>query len=182
MNLFKMNRRSFLQGSALTIATFVVGSVVNPVKTIAKATTIIPTIQEQKAILEASSAAARAGKIIPRDMVKVHPTAAERAFLLGFKRIGHDYAKLLRYVDVEPWSGGFQFSGKVGTPGDQCSFKFECSDLIATDFEYMDHVTKKTYSQVVGYFQMSSLERRAANGRLSYKDYLRFANEDLYYG
>ena len=142
--MMNLNRRSFLRGASLSIATFVVGTVVNPLATASG-------ILSQKKILDGISI--ESGNI-PKGIKLVETMKAEKAFLIGFKRIGHNYAKLLQYVDVEPIGPGFGFTGKVGQGIDTCSFNFQCNNLMTVDFDYMKDITDRVYKGVEFYFNM----------------------------
>jgi hypothetical protein len=98
---------------------------------------------------------------LPAGVKLVDTMKAEKAFLLGFQRIGYEYAKLLKFIDVQPLGSGFAFSGKVGAGLDTCTIGFETSSLIGDDFDYMNEVTKDVYAGVKFYFEMPKHERMA---------------------
>jgi hypothetical protein len=152
-----LNRRSFLKGASLSVATFVCGTVINPVASVSKAAGFLG----QQKVLDGISIESGS---LPAGVKLVDTMKAEKAFLLGFQRIGHKYAKLLKFIDVQPFGDGFVFSGKVGTGIDTCTIGFNTSSLIGDDFGYMDMVTKDVYSGVKFYFEMPKHERIAGRG------------------
>ena len=152
-----LNRRSFLKGTSLSIATFVCGTVVNPAAGLTKASGFL----EQKKVLDGISIESGS---LPYGVKMVDTLKAEKAFLVGFKRLGNEYAKLLQFIDVQPDGAGFAFSGKVGSFKDTCTIWFQTSDLITCDFDYMNKVTNDVYAGVKFYFEMPYYERMAGRG------------------
>jgi hypothetical protein len=103
----------------------------------------------------------------PEGVHLVETMRAEKAFLVGFKRLSHKYAKRLKYIDVTPINlgdGGYGFSGQVGYGNDFCTIGFQTDSLIAVDFEYMEYITKQVYSGVHAFFSMSKRERMIGRG------------------
>jgi hypothetical protein len=168
-----LNRRSFLKGASLSVATFVCGTIVNPVASVSKAAGFLG----QQKVLDGISIESGS---LPAGVKLVDTMKAEKAFLLGFQRIGHKYAKLLKFIDVQPLGSGFMFSGKVGTGIDTCTIGFNTSSLIGDDFSYMNQITKDVYGGVKFYFEMPYHERVAGrtNGGWGIMDQL--SKSDLY--
>ena len=160
--MMNLNRRSFLKGSSLSIATFVFGTVVNPLPALSG-------IMKQKNALDGIKI--HSGVITaPEGVHLVETLKAEKAFLLGFKRLSHKYAKRLNFIDVTPiemGDGGYNFLGTVGYGNDRCTIGFQTNSLIAVDFEYMEHITKQVYSGVHAFFSMSKRERLIGRGMAS---------------
>jgi len=183
-----LNRRSFLKGASLSVATFVCGTVINPVASVSKAAGFLG----QQKVLDGISIESG---VLPAGVKLVNTMKAEKAFLLGFNRIGHKYAKLLKFIDVQPVYGdgaptpssfsdrskitGFRFDGKVGAGQDTCSIGFETSSLIGDDFGYMNQVTKDVYAGVHFYFEMPLYERMA--GRNGWGDLMDSMEESELY-
>jgi hypothetical protein len=128
--------------------------VINPAANVAKAAGFL----SQQKVLDGISI--ESGNL-PAGVKLVDTMKAEKAFLLGFQRIGHEYAKMLKFIDVQPVGDGFTFTGKVGTGIDTCSIGFNTSSLIGDDFGYMNQVTKDVYAGVQFYFEMPLHERMA---------------------
>jgi len=164
--MINLNRSCFLRGSSLSIATFIFGTVVNPIPSVAN---LIPGMDTQKKALDGIKI--HSGVITaPEGVHLVETMKAEKAFLIGFKRLSHKYAKRLNYIDVTPISlgdGGYNFSGTVGYGNDRCTIGFQTNSLIAVDFEYMEEITKSVYSGVHAFFSMTQEERMIGRGMSS---------------
>jgi len=161
----KINRRSFLvgglKGAALSAATFTFGTIVNPMSMLSAK----EPVGEQIAALNGIKKSEGMIKVVPANVKAVPTSVAEKAFLLGFARVGHEYADKLQFIDVEAVGNGFAFSGVVGKYPEACHIGFSTSDLMTVDFAYMNSITQKVYDSVHTFFgRMTYAERLAANG------------------
>jgi hypothetical protein len=124
----------------------------------------------------------------------VDTAKAEKAFLLGFKRLSNEYAKMLQFIDVHPVYGdgtptpssfsdrskitGFRFDGKVGIGADTCTIGFQTSELITCNFNYMNRITNDVYTGVKFYFDMPDHERMAGRSGLTHQDMTELLEDD----
>jgi hypothetical protein len=163
-NVLNVTRRSFLKTST-AVATFVLGSVVNPLSGFSFGPGQ-SEIDEIKAIQNVDP------KVVMRsaEFRRVKTTVAERAFIIG---LDHHLKKagLKKHIDliVTPIGysagagapNGYHFTGSIGVPGDRCTVNFDTNNKIESEFEYIKDISKRVSGGIITFFGMNYHERRA---------------------